>query len=149
MVACQSDVLCLMDRLCGAGRELQRVSTLVFRKASGSFLDELTLPTDIAALVNTVTEFHPPENWFFFSLNYVWKQAKSKNLKLIEKYPHPLIARLVFGLSTIGFSLVKSQAETTPWFCWLRGHLTGECFQLINELPWSCLMETSHRAALP
>lgn len=51
-----------MDRLCGAGRELQRVSTLVFRKASGSFLDELTLPTDIAALVNAVTEFHPPEN---------------------------------------------------------------------------------------
>lgn len=92
-----------------------------------------------------------PSPWelIFFSLNYAWKQAKSKNLKLIEKYPHPLIARLVFGLSTIGFSLVKSQAETTPWFCWLRGHLTGECFQLINELPWSCLMETSHRATLP
>ena len=64
-----------------------------------------------AALLCSVTEFHPRENWFI-SLNYTLKQALSKSIKLIEKCPYHPIARFVFGPCVVDFSLMSSQAET-------------------------------------
>lgn len=133
-----------VDRLCS---EWTEGPAFEFSSLQEGFRMSWPLPLDAEALVSLVTKFRPSKNWSFW-LNYTLKQAKSKNIKPVEKYPYHPIAKFGFGHSTIGFSLAWSQAETEPCFCWLKGRLTGGCFGMPDQLPRHCLREASHGADL-